>query len=385
MANTNIIKLEEESKKVDEKEAIPLLTPYKMGNFNLSHRIVLAPLTRSRSYDFIPQPHAALYYSQRTTKGGFLIGEASGVSNTAQGYPNTPGIWTREQVEAWKPIVSTVHEKGGIFFCQLWHAGRVSNYGYQPDGEAPISSTNKPLRKDIFNNKAAADKYPPPRRLRGDEIPKLVNDFRIAAKNAMEAGFDGVEIHGANGYLLDQFLKDKVNDRDDEYGGKLENRCRFPLQVVKAVADEIGADRVGVRLSPFADYNDCGDFDPQTLGIYMAQSLNKLGILYCHVIEPRMVTQFQEFDTKWSLAPIRKAFDGTFIVAGGYNRREGNRAISSAAADLVAFGRLFLANPDLPTRFQLDAQLNHPDPATFYTHHPVLGYTDYPFLQDPTE
>lgn len=201
----------------------------------------------------------------------------------------------------------------------------------------------------------------------------------MAAINAMEAGFDGVEIHGGNGYLLDQFLKDKVNDRDDEFGGNLENRCRFPLQVVKAVADKIGADRVGVRLSPFADYNDCEDSDPHALGIHMAQSLNQLGILYCHMIEPRMVTQFQKFDTKWSLTPIRKVFNGTFIVAGDYNRSEGNEAISCGAADLVAYGRLFLANPDLPTRFQLDAPLNHPDPSTFYTHHPVLGYTDYPF------
>ncbi|KAL9330396.1 hypothetical protein ACSQ67_000006 [Phaseolus vulgaris] len=375
-----MMSMKEESKKVDEREVIPLLTPYKMGNFNLSHRIVLAPLSRSRSYNFVPQPHAVLYYSQRATKGGFLIGEASGVSITAQGYPNTPGIWTREQVEAWKPIVSAVHEKGAIFFCQLWHAGRVSNCEYQPDGEAPISSTDKRLRKDIANNKATADRYATPRRVRTDEVPNLVNDFVIAAKNAIEAGFDGVEIHGANGYLLDQFLKDEVNDRDDEYGGSLENRCRFPLLVVKAVADEIGADKVGIRLSPFADYNDCGDSEPQALGRYMAESLNEMDILYIHLIEPRMVTQFQKFDTNWSLTPMREAFKGTFIVAGGYDRSEGNQAISTAAADLVAYGRLFLANPDLPTRFEVDAELNQPDATTFYTHHPVLGYTDYPFL-----
>lgn len=211
----------------------------------------------------------------------------------------------------------------------------------------------------------------------------IVNDFRIAAKNAMEAGFDGVEIHGANGYLLDQFLKDKVNDRDDEYGGNLENRCRFPLQVVKEVGDEIGADKVGVRLSPFANYNDCEDSDPQALGIHMARSLNQLGILYCHVIEPRMVTQFHKSHTNnCSLEPIREVFNGTFIVAGGYDRTEGNKAIASGAADLVAYGRLFLANPDLPARFHLNAELNQPDTSTFYTHDPVLGYTDYPFLQN---
>lgn len=180
--------------------------------------------------------------------------------------------------------------------------------------------------------------------------------------------------------MLDQFLKDKVNDRDDEYGGSLENRCRFPLQVVKAVADEIGDDKVGVRLSPFADYCDCGDSDPLALGIYMAQALSQLGILYCHVIEPRMVTMLDSSETSVSLLPIRKAFNGTFIVAGGYNRSEGNKVLSSGDADLVAYGRLFLANPDLPTRFKLDAELNKPDRSTFYTHDPVVGYTDYPFL-----
>jgi 12-oxophytodienoic acid reductase len=255
--------------------------------------------------------------------------------------------------------------------------------GYQPEGKSPISCTNKSLQKDIFNNAVTTNNYPPPRRLSTNEIPLIVNDFKIAAKNAMEAGFDGVEIHGGNGYLLDQFLKDKVNDRDDEYGGSLENRCRFPLEVTKAVADEIGADKVGVRLSPFADYNDCEDSDPQVLGTYMAESLNKLGILYCHMIEPRMVTQFNKSDTtKWSLKPIREVFKGTFIVAGGYDRNEGNYAIACGAADLVAYGRLFLANPDLPKRFELNVdEFNHPDPATFYTHDPVHGYTDYPFLQ----
>ena len=198
----------------------------------------------------------------------------------------------------------------------------------------------------------------------------------------ISTGFDGVEIHGANGYLLDQFLKDKVNDRDDEYGGSLENRCRFPLQVVKAVADEIGADKVGVRLSPFADYCDCGDTDPQALGIHMAKSLSQLGILYCHVIEPRMVTIFDKSESNESLMPIRKAFNGTFIVAGGYTRSEGNKVLASGGADLVAYGRLFLANPDLPRRFELDAELNKADRSTFYTHDPVVGYTDYPFLED---
>ncbi|KAF3447390.1 hypothetical protein FNV43_RR12576 [Rhamnella rubrinervis] len=355
---------------------IPLLTPYRMGNFNLSHRVVLAPLTRQRSYNNVPQPHAVLYYSQRTSNGGLLIAEATGVSATAQGYPETPGIWTNEQVEAWKPIVDAVHAKGGIFFCQIWHVGRVSNSGFQPNGQAPISSTDKPLiQSDGFGV------FTPPRRLRTDEIPGIVNDFRLAARNAMEAGFDGVEIHGAHGYLIDQFLKDHVNDRTDEYGGSLENRCRFALEVVEAIADEIGADKVGIRLSPFAEFMESKDSNPYALGLHIIQSLNKCGILYCHVVEPRMKNALDASECSDNLLPLRKAFNGTFIAAGGYNREEGNKAVAENRADLVAYGRWFLANPDLPKRFELNAPLNKYNRETFYIPDPVLGYTDYPFLE----
>ncbi|GLT47562.1 hypothetical protein SLA2020_229790 [Shorea laevis] len=358
---------------------IPLLTPYKMGNFNLSHRVVLAPLTRNRSYGNIPQPHAILYYSQRASDGGLLITEATGVSDTAQGYPETPGIWTKEQVEAWKPIVEAVHQKGGIFFCQIWHVGRASSYAFQPNGQAPISCTDKGVTPGLDGMD-----WSPPRRLRTDEIPGIVNDFRLAARNAIEAGFDGVEIHGANGYLLDQFMKDQVNDRTDEYGGSLENRCRLPLEVVEAVANEIGPDRVGMRLSPFAGYMEAVDSNPEALGVYMANALNRFGILYLHAIEPRMVRMNDRLETPHSLLPMRKAFKGTFIAAGGYNREEGNKAVAENYTDLVAFGRLFLANPDLPRRFALDAPLNRYNRATFYIPDPVVGYTDYPFLEDNT-
>lgn len=363
---------------------IPLLSSYKMGKFHLSHRIVLAPLGGFRSYNFIAQPHAILYYSQRTTKGGFLIGEASGISNTAQGHPNTPGIWTKEQIEAWRPIVDAVHDKGGIFFCQLWHAGRVSSCSYQPGGQSPISCTNKAMKTEFQIDDFGGGEFSPPRQLSIEEISYVVNDFRIAARNAIEAGFDGVEINGANGYLLDQFMKDQVNNRTDEYGGNLENRCRFPLEVVEAVANEIGADKVGFRLSPLANYNDSGDSDPEALGLYMAKSLNKYKILYFHLIESGMVPQVEKHESKSSLLCLRRAFKGTFIVAGGYNREDGNSVISSDAADLVAFGRLFFANPDLPRRFELDAPLNKYDISTFYSFDPVVGYTDYPFLGSDT-
>ncbi|KAL5708658.1 12-oxophytodienoate reductase [Ranunculus cassubicifolius] len=366
-------------------DKIPLITPYKLGKFLLSHRVVLAPLTRQRSFGNVPQQHAILYYSQRTTKGGLLISEATGVSDTAQGYPFTPGIWTKEQVEAWKPIVEAVHAKGGVFFCQIWHVGRVSNSGFQPNGQAPISSSDKLIKPQVRANGIDVAEFTRPRRLETEEIPQIVNDFRLAARNAMEAGFDGVEIHGAHGYLIDQFMKDQINDRIDRYGGSLENRCRFALEVVEAVTNEIGADRVGIRLSPFANYMESGDSNPEALGLYMAETLNKYQILYCHMVEPRMKILGQKFETPHSLLPMRKAFKGSFMVAGGYEREDGNKAIAEEYADLVAYGRNFLANPDLPKRFELDAPLNKYDRNTFYIPDPVVGYVDYPFLESNSD
>ncbi|CAL5051820.1 unnamed protein product [Urochloa decumbens] len=368
------------------KEVIPLMTPYKMGQFELSHRVVLAPLTRCRSYGNVPQPHAAVYYSQRATKGGLLIAEATGVSATAQGYPQTPGIWTQEQVEAWKPIVDAVHRKGGIFFCQIWHVGRVSNNGFQPDGQAPISSTDKQISPDRGGPRRFPQSgmvYSKPRRLRTEEIAGIVDDFRRAARNAIEAGFDGVEIHGAHGYLLEQFMKDSSNDRTDEYGGSLENRCRFAVEVIDAIVCEVGAHRVGIRLSPFVDFMDCVDSDPVALGNYMIQQLNKHeGFIYCHMVEPRMAIVDGRRQIPHRLLPFRKAFNGTFIAAGGYDREEGNKVVAEGYTDLVAYGRLFLANPDLPRRFELGAPLNKYDRSTFYTQDPIVGYTDYPFLEE---
>ncbi|CAM8995925.1 unnamed protein product [Rhodiola kirilowii] len=328
----------------------PLLTPYQLGPFQLSHRVVLAPLARQRSYGNVPQPHAVLYYSQRTTKGGFLISEATGVSDTAQGYPDMPGIWTKEQVEAWKPIVDAVHAKGGIFFCQIWHVGRVSNRGFQPNGQDPISSSDKSLTPQIRSNGIDVAQFSPPRKLSTEEV---VNDFRLAARNAIEAGFDGVEIHGAHGYLIDQFMKDQVNNRTDIYGGSLENRCRFALEIVDAISNEIGPERVGIRLSPFADYMESGDSNPQALGLKLSKQIQHP--LLCHMVEPRMKTVGEKVDCPDSLVPMRKAFQGTYLVAGGYDREDGNNAIADDRADLVVYGRLFLANPDLPKRFALNA------------------------------
>lgn len=361
----------------EEMGFVPLITPYQTTRFQLSHRVVLAPCTRQRTYNSVPQAHAVLYYSQRASKGGLIISEATGVSDTAIGYINVPGIWKSEQVEAWKPVVDAVHEKGGIFFCQLWHGGRAFHADLLPPGEAPVGPSDKALMPELY----PGETFTTPRPLATDEIPKIVNDFRLAARNAIEAGFDGVEIHAANGYLIDQFLKDSVNDRTDKYGGTLENRCRFALEIVEAVANEIGSDRVGIRLSPFSSYLECGDSDPLALGLYMVRALNNLDVAYAHLIQPRMVTQFEIFETPHSLLPMRKAFKGTFIVAGGYTREDGNKAIADGSADLVAYGRHFIANPDLPKRFEVNAPLNKYDRATFYTHDPVVGYTDYPFME----
>ncbi|KAH0723012.1 hypothetical protein KY290_005680 [Solanum tuberosum] len=375
-----------ENKVVEEKQHmnIPLMTPYKMGNFHLSHRVVLAPLSRQRSYGNIPQPHAILYYSQRSTKGGLLIGEATVISETGRMCNDTPGIWTKEQVEAWKPIINEVHAKGGIFFSQIWHAGRVSSKDFQPNGQDPISCTDKLLAPQILSNGIDVAHFTPPRRLTTDEIPQIVNEFRLAARNAIEAGFDGVEIHGAHGYLIDQFMKDQINDRNDKYGGSLENRCRFALEIVEAVANEIGSNRVGIRISPFANYNESGDTNPSALGLYMVESLNKYDIAYCHVVEPRMKTACEKIECGESLVHLRKAYKGTFIVAGGYEREDGNRVVVEDGADLVAYGRLFISNPDLPKRFELNAPLNKYNRETFYTSDPIVGYTDYPILETMT-
>ncbi|KAL3683859.1 hypothetical protein R1sor_001881 [Riccia sorocarpa] len=368
-----------------EVESNPLFQPLELGPnpFHLSHRIVLAPLTRCRSYGRLPQPHAILYYAQRTTPGGLLITEATGVCPSSDGDPHTPSIYTEEQVAGWKPIVKAVHDKGGIFFTQLWHCGRMSHTSYQPNGAPPPSSTNRRIEEgEVMLVDGSFQPYSEPKAIETHEIPTYVQHFVHSAKQSIAAGFDGVELHGAHGYLLDQFLKDGVNDRTDQYGGSLENRCRFPLEVVDAVVAAIGRERVGIRLSPFADYGDSADSDPVALGTYMAEQLNDRGIAYVHYVEPDKRAEGEVETSPHTLWPFRKAFKGTFLSGGGYNREEGINALKSGKADAVVYGRLFLSNPDLPKRFKLNAPLNKYDRSTFYTHDPVVGYTDYPFLEE---
>ncbi|KAJ0930272.1 putative 12-oxophytodienoate reductase [Helianthus annuus] len=281
---------------------ISLLTAYKMGKFELSHRVVLAPLTRQRCLGYVPQPPMILYYSQRTSNGGFLIAEAAGVSDISQTSPEMPGIWTKEQVEGWTPIVDAVQAKGGIFFCQLIHW-----YGFP--GNA-VSQTLKAVWAQLRQHSLD----------------------RVGSGPSVWEGVRSLSLS------LSQHLKILTVQK--------KNRCRFALEVVDAVVKEIGGDKVGIRLSPFADYSESGDSNPETLGLYMAESLNEFKILYCHMVEPRMKSVFEKVDCLDSLVPMRKAFKGTFISAGGYGREDGNKAVAENRTDLVAYGRLFLANPD---------------------------------------
>ncbi|OIV99726.1 hypothetical protein TanjilG_26064 [Lupinus angustifolius] len=373
-----------------------LFTPYKLGNFNLSHRVVLAPMTRCRALNGIPQEAHAEYYSQRSTHGGFLISEGTSISPTSSGFPHVPGIYSEEQVEAWRNVVDAVHAKGGIFFCQLWHVGRASHSVYQPHGAAPISSTSKPLSDKwrVLLPDGSHGTYPEPRRLSSSEILEIVEHYRQSAINAIRAGFDGIEIHSAHGYLIDQFLKDGINDRTDEYGGSLTNRSRFLLQVVEAVVSAIGAGRVAVRISPAIDHLDATDSNPLELGLAVIERLNnlqnKLGrkLTYLHVTQPRFTAYEKtesgkpgtEAEEAKLVRTLRKAYQGTFMSSGGFTKKLGTEDIAQGDTDLVSYGRLFISNPDLVHRFKLDAPLNKYNRETFYTADPVIGFTDYPFL-----
>ncbi|KAE8714085.1 12-oxophytodienoate reductase 3 [Hibiscus syriacus] len=375
-----------------------LFSPYKMGKFNLSHRVVLAPMTRCRALDGIPRPALAEYYTQRTTPGGFLITEGTLISDTGAGFPHVPGIYNEEQVEAWKPIVDAVHAKGGIIFCQLWHVGRASHSVYQPGGAAPISSTNKPVsdRWRILMPDGSYGIYPKPRPLETSEIPEVVVHYRKAALNSIRAGFDGIEIHGAHGYLIDQFLKDGINDRTDEYGGSLANRCKFLMQIVQAVASAIGIDRVAVRISPAIDHLDAMDSNPLNLGLAVIERLNKLQLqlgsklAYLHVTQPRYHAYGQtesgrhgsEDEEAYLMRTMKKIYQGTLMCSGGFNRELGMQAVVEGDADLVSYGRLFISNPDLVLRLKVNAPLNRYIRKTFYTQDPVVGYTDYLFLSE---
>ena len=347
-----------------------LFTPLKAGAFSLKNRVVLAPLTRCRSSEGrVPNEMMRDYYVQRAS-AGLILSEATSVSAMGVGYPNTPGIWSEAQVSGWKIITGAVHKAGGTILLQLWHVGRISHPDYL-GGALPVAPSAIAAQGHVSLMRPKRD-YPVPRALALDEIPGIVAEYRKGAENAKRAGFDGVEVHGANGYLLDQFLQDSTNERTDRYGGSIENRARLMLEVVDACIEVWGADRVGLHLAPRADAHTMGDSNlRQTFG-YVARETGRRKIAFLCAREHEAAGQLGPF--------LKKEFGGVFIANEKYTKESAGRAIAEGRADAVAFGQLFIANPDLPERLRCNAALNVPDPQTFYASGPK-GYTDYPAME----
>ena len=353
-----------------------LFEPYKLGPITLPNRLVMAPLTRNRALaGMVPNPLATEYYGQRAS-AGLLITEASQVSQQGQGYQDTPGIYSKEQVAGWRKVTDRVHERGGRIFIQLWHVGRISHVDLQENHQAPVAPSAIRAKGKTFVGGTFAD-VSEPRALTLEEIPGIIESFKLATANALAAGFDGVEIHGANGYLLDQFARDGTNKRTDAYGGSIENRAKLMLEVSKIVAAEAGADRTGIRISPVTPANDISDSNPQPLFDYIVDHLNALKLTYIHVIEgatggPRDIAPFD-------YGSLRKRFRGAYIANNGFDFDLATKALAANQADLIAFGKPFISNPDLVERLQRGAPLNDYDKNTFYGGG-AKGYTDYPVL-----
>ncbi|MBD2099644.1 alkene reductase [Leptolyngbya sp. FACHB-261] len=359
--------------------SVSLFSPIQLGAYTLPNRIVMAPLTRNRAgAGNVPGPMNVTYYTQRAS-AGLIITEASQVTPEGQGYPYTPGIHSAEQVAGWRTITDAVHAQGGRIFLQLWHVGRISHPSFQPDGALPVAPSAIAPEGTVYTF-TGPQPYVTPRALETAEIPGIVGQFRQGAANALAAGFDGVEIHGANGYLIDQFLRDRTNHRTDEYGGSVENRARLLLEVTEAVVGVWGGNRVGVRLSPTSTFNDMSDSNPQATFSYAAEALNRFGLAYLHLLETSE-QDIKHGGTSLPTSYFRPIFKGLLMVNWAYTKELAEAALSRGDADLVSFGKLFIANPDLPERFRLDAPLNEPDPSSFYGGD-EKGYIDYPFLKD---
>jgi N-ethylmaleimide reductase len=363
-----------------------LYDPVQVGDMTLANRIVMAPLTRNRAgAGQVPTELMAQYYRQRAhpeTGAGLIVTEASQISPMAQGYLDTPGIHTAEQVAGWKRVTDAVHAEGGKIVIQLWHVGRISHTSLLPGGASPVSSTARIAHSKTY----LAGGFAPvsePRALRTDEIPALIADYRRAAGLAMQAGFDGVELHAANGYLIEQFLRDSINDRTDAYGGSIENRTRLLAEVLQAIVAEVGGGRTGVRLSPVTPANDAGqDSHAQALYERAVERFAPLGLAYVHVVEgatggPRDLSA--QGVAPFDYAALRAKFPGAWMLNNGYDRVMAEAAVAGGSADLIAFGKLFIANPDLGRRLRQGAPLNVPDNSTFYGGG-ERGYTDYPVL-----
>jgi N-ethylmaleimide reductase len=359
----------------EDRTNIDLFSPISLGDLQLWNRMIMAPLTRNRAAmpGNVPQAMNATYYAQRSG-AGLIISEAAQVSPEGIGYPATPGIHSEEQVQGWRAVNDAVHANGGHIFAQLWYCGRISHPDLLPDNRQPVSASAIRPAGDAITFEGLKP-FVEPRALRTDEMPGVVDQYRQAAKCAREAGFDGVEVHSANGYLLDQFLRDGSNRRDDQYGGSLENRTRLLMEVLSAVLETWEPSRVGVRISPENPFNDIRDSDPQATFNFVARALSGKGLGYLHVVEGDMMTGERSVDYR----QIREHFDGYYMANCGYDKARARAALASGAADMVSFGQLFLANPDLVQRFKTDAELNTPDPDTFYGGD-EKGYTDYPPL-----
>lgn len=354
-----------------------LFKPLQLGAIELPNRVLMAPLTRNRSHaDGTPKDMAVSYYRQRAS-AGLIISEATQVSAMGKGYKDTPGIHTSAHVEGWKPVIEAVHAAGGRIFCQLWHVGRISHVSLLPGNTQPVSSSAVRADAKTFTENGF-EATSEPVALDSDGIARTLDDYANAARCAKEAGFDGVEVHSANGYLLDQFLQDGVNKREDEYGGSVENRLRLLEQVLDRVCDVYPVDRVGVRFSPLGQANDIADSDPETTFTAAYRMASRRGLAYLHAVEQFYGQNTSEEDAAL-LKRLRGLFDGVYFGNGGYTADRAREAISSSSADAITFGHAFIANPDLPERFRIDAQLNEPDQDTFYGGG-TEGYTDYPFL-----
>jgi 2,4-dienoyl-CoA reductase-like NADH-dependent reductase (Old Yellow Enzyme family) len=352
-----------------------LFDPIQLGAIHAPNRILMAPLTRGRATrDHVPTPLMIEYYTQRAS-AGLILTEATGMSRQGMGWPYAAGIWTQEQVEGWRPIIDSVHAAGGRIACQLWHMGRIVHPSFL-GGEQPVSSsaTTAPGSAHTYDGK---QRYAEARALRADEIPGLLQDYRHAASNAIEAGFDGVQIHAANGYLIDQFLRDNSNFRDDAYGGPIENRIRLLREVAQAVSDAIGADRTGVRLSPNGNSQGANDSNPHALFGAAAAALSEIGIAYLELREPGPNGTFGKGEVAPVAPTIRAVFKNPLILNSDYDDVSGQAQLDSGVADAITFGRTFIANPDLPHRFAKHIPLAKDNMATWYSQGPE-GYVDYP-------
>ena len=362
-----------------------LFDPVRFGSLAARNRVVMAPLTRNRAgAQQVPTALMAAYYAQRAS-AGLIVSEATQVSAEAQGYVDTPGIYSNAQIAGWRSVTAAVHAAGGTFVAQLWHVGRISHVSLQPYGQAPVSSTARRAHARTLTATGFED-VSAPRALRLEEMRGIVAQFRSAARHAIEAGFDGIEVHGANGYLLDQFLRDSINDRTDAYGGPVANRVRLPVEIMTAIAAEIGADRTGIRISPVTPVNDAGqDSDAQGLFNHFVDRLNPLHLAYVHVIEG--VTAGARNSVAFDYSALRRRFQngheaGIWIVNNGYTRRMAMAAVANGGADMVGFGRAFISNPDLVNRLRCDETLAPVDAKTLYGGG-AAGYTDYPVYSPP--